>query len=96
MLTAHALKRSAQRGISSKICELLSEYGDQRFDGHGGVVRYFSKDSISDIIAVEGQDFFRKNHEKFRTYIIESSRNGQVITAARDYRKTQPWLRRFV
>lgn len=85
MLTNHALKRTAQRGITSEICDLLISYGDRKYDGHGGVVRYFSKQALREIAGEKGLDYCKRNYEKFRTYLVESSRDGDVITAAKDH-----------
>jgi len=44
--TTHALVRSQQRGVPSLISNWLIDYGSEVFDRHGGVVRYFSSQSI--------------------------------------------------
>jgi hypothetical protein len=37
-LTAHAAARMRQRSIPPVVIEWLDEFGDEYFDGHGGVV----------------------------------------------------------
>ncbi|SNX29558.1 hypothetical protein SAMN06295945_1938 [Polynucleobacter meluiroseus] len=81
MYTKHAQKRISQRGIQPFVCEMLLAYGEKRFDGHGGLIRYFSERSISRLISDKGISYCKKNIKSFRTYLVESTTDGGIITA---------------
>jgi len=40
-LTRHATRRSADRGIPPLIIEWLRTYGEEKYDGRGGVIRFY-------------------------------------------------------
>lgn len=80
MYTKHAEKRVNQRGISYEICDLLLSYGDEKFDGRGGVIQYFSEKSISLLISDRGVQFCKKNIKKFKAYLVKSAHDGSIIT----------------
>jgi len=84
MYTKHAEKRVQQRGISHEVCELLLSYGDEKFDGHGGIIQYFSEKSISLLISERGVQFCKKNIKKFKAYLVKSARDGSIITVGID------------
>ena len=44
-MTYHATIRSQQRGIPPLILQWLDLYGEEEYDGHGAVIRYFSRAS---------------------------------------------------
>jgi len=80
MYTKHAKKRIDQRGIQPFVCEMLLAYGEKKFDGHGGLIRYFSERSVSRLISDRGIDFCKKHIKSFRTYLVESTTDGGIIT----------------
>ena len=85
MKTKHALHRAQQRGIQANISELLKEHGDAKPAPRGCLVRYFGKKAIKEIESIYGHSFIAKNHEKLRTYLIESRADGAVITIGKLY-----------
>lgn len=85
MKTKHALHRAQQRGIQANIGELLQEHGDAKPAPKGCLVRYFGKKAIKEIESIYGHSFIAKNHEKLRTYLIESREDGAVITIGKLY-----------
>jgi hypothetical protein len=85
MKTKHALYRAQQRGIQANISELLKEHGDAKPAPRGCLVRYFGKKAIKEIESIYGHSFIAKNHEKLRTYLIESREDGAVITIGKLY-----------
>jgi hypothetical protein len=87
MKTKHALHRAQQRGIQANISELLKEHGDAKPAPRGCLVRYFGKKAIKEIESIYGHSFIAKNHEKLRTYLIESREDGAVITIGKLYQK---------
>mgnify|MGYP006280976591 CR=1 FL=1 len=80
MRSKHAQLRAQQRGISSATEELLHVYGEKKPARAGCVMKFFSKRSIDRIEKDYGHFFIAKNHEKFKTYLIESRTDNQVVT----------------
>jgi hypothetical protein len=81
-MTKHAKVRMQQRAIPPLVEQLLDEYGEQQFDGHGGVICYFSKESRRRMEQAMGRDPVRVLERYFDYYKVESSRDGCVITIA--------------
>lgn len=80
MNTAHAKARAQQRGIPPLIDHWLDEFGEMEYDGHGGVIRFFSHASVRAMEREFGSAPVRKLAEYFRAYKVESSHDGQVFT----------------
>lgn len=80
MYTKHAQKRINQRGIPLFVCEMLLAYGEEKFDGHGGLIRYFSERSVSRLISDKGIGFCKKHIKSLRAYLVESATDGGIIT----------------
>jgi len=85
MRTKHALQRAQQRGIKADISCLLQEYGDARPAPGGCLIRYFGKKAIKEIESIFGHSFIAKNHEKLKTYLIETRDDQVVITVGKLY-----------
>lgn len=85
MKTKHAIHRAQQRGIQANIGELLKEHGDAKPAPKGCLMRYFGKKAIKEIESIYGHSFVAKNHEKLKTYFIESRDSGAVITIGKLY-----------
>jgi hypothetical protein len=64
----------------------LLDYGEESFDGHGGVVRYFSPRSIRQLERDIGQAPLKRLSEFLRCYLVQASNGGQVITVGKRYR----------
>lgn len=84
----HATVRAQQRGVPPLIQDWLLDYGEEQFDGHGGVVRYFSKVCIRKMEEDIEKSTLKRMSEYFRCYLIQSSSDGAVITVGKRY-KTQ-------
>jgi hypothetical protein len=78
--SSHALSRAQQRGIPRGIDILLDQFGEEEYDGHGGVFRYFSRTSRRAMEREFGASFVRKIAEYFDAYKVESSHDGKTIT----------------
>jgi len=83
--TKHAEIRSQQRGISHGIEYLLQVYGDARPAPGSCLIRYFGKKAIKEIESIYGHSFIAKNHEKLKTYLIETRDDQVVITVGKLY-----------
>ena len=86
MRSKHAELRAQQRGISRETEDLLHVYGEKKPARGGCVMKFFSKRSIDRIEKDFGHFFIAKNHEKFKTYLIESRADNQVITLGKLYK----------
>jgi len=78
-LTYHATIRSQQRGIPPLILQWLDLYGEEQYDGHGAVIRYFSRASRRAMEKDFGSSPIRKLSEFLNAYKVESH-DGVVIT----------------
>jgi hypothetical protein len=84
--TTHAQQRAQQRGVPPLVMHWLLDYGEEDFDGRGGVVRYFSSRSIRQLERDVGQTPLRRMWEFLRCYLVQASSGGQVITVGKRYR----------
>ena len=84
--TKHAHLRAQQRGISLETEQLLQAYGEKRPAPGGCVLKFFSKKSIQRIEKDYGHFFIAKNHEKLKTYLIESRENHGIVTLGKLYK----------
>ena len=81
--TEHAATRSQQRGIPRLIVDWLVGYGEEIYDGRGGVVRYFSRRSVRQMERDFGCVPLRRMSEYFRCYLVEAVDNGSIITTGK-------------
>ncbi len=78
--TNHASLRSQQRGIPPLVSEWLLDFGDEAYDGHGGVVRYFTPKSVRKVEKAIGREPVRRMAEFLRCYLVQSSADGTILT----------------
>ena len=78
--TKHAEIRAQQRAIPPLICHWLDIFGEEKYDGHGGVIKFFSRASIRAMEREFGGAPIRKLSEYFQAYKVESSHDGSTIT----------------
>lgn len=78
--SAHACQRAQQRCIPPLIDEWLDRFGEEEYDGHGGIKRYFSKKSRRAMEREFGREPVRRMADKLTAYRVESSKDGKVIT----------------
>ena len=83
MKTVHATIRAQQRGVPPLIEDWLLDYGAEQFDGHGGVVRYFSNDCIRKMERDIGKAPLKQMSEYLRCYLVQDSSDGTVITVGK-------------
>ncbi len=83
--TRHASLRKQQRGVPPLISDWLISYGDEQFDGKGGVIRFFSKEGIRRLEKDVGSDPLKRLSEFMRCYLVQSSKDGSVITQGKRY-----------
>lgn len=78
--STHARIRAQQRGIPPLIDQWLDEYGEEQFDGHGGVIVFLTKRSRRRMEREMGREPVRRLEEFLDTYKIVSSHDGHTIT----------------
>ncbi len=91
MKTQHAIKRSQQRGIPPLIQQWLLDYGEENFNEHGMIIRYFTAQSIRSMERDFGRDPLRRLSEYLRCYLVESAYDGAVITVGKRHNNTHIW-----
>ena len=79
MNTKHAEVRAQQRGIPPMVDQLLDLYGQEEYDGRGGVVLYLSKHSIRSMERDLGRRPVSRLAEWFDAYKVKTT-DGQTIT----------------
>jgi hypothetical protein len=89
--TAHATTRAQQRGIPPLISSWLVDYGHEIYDGHGGIVRCFTRDSIRAMEKEIGRAPIRRMSEYLRCYLVQSTDDGVVITVGKRHHKKRLW-----
>lgn len=87
MKTEHAKIRAQQRGIPPLIESWLSLYGEAQHDGHGGICRYFSKNSLRKMEHDFGRVPLRRLSDFFDCYLVEASDSGATITVGHRFSK---------
>jgi hypothetical protein len=87
----HAEERAQQRGVPPLITTWLLAYGEANFDGHGGVVRYFTRTSIRRMERELGAAPVRRLWEYLRCYLVQSSGDGTVITVGKRHKNRRIW-----
>ena len=80
MFTNHAQHRNQQRSIPPIIHKWLSEFGEERYDGHGCIKVFFSSRSKKNMEQEFGRRFVRENKKYLSAYRVESSSNGLCVT----------------
>ena len=76
----HAEIRSQQRGIPPFIDQLLDLYGNEQFDGHGGIVLFWDRSSIRRMERDMGREPVRLLSTWRNAYKVKSSIDGHTIT----------------
>ena len=78
-LSTHAAIRSQQRGIPPLVMQWLDQFGEECYDGHGAIIRYFSRASRREMEREFGCDLVSKLSQYLKAYKVETP-EGTVIT----------------
>lgn len=86
VLTEHAQVRLQQRGIAENWIPLIMKYGKKLHDNHGGI-KYFMTSRLTRklIDLMRGKCSIQQLEKLKGIYVIVSSDNTTVITAAHKY-----------
>jgi hypothetical protein len=90
-ISDHARHRGQQRGVPPLIHLWLLDYGAEQYDGHGGIVRYFTAQRIRQLERDVGREPVRRMAEFLRCYLVQSSDDGTVITVGKRHGKKRVW-----
>ena len=74
-----AARRAQQRGIPPLAEQWLDEYGEEDYDGHGAIRRYFSYQSVKALERAVGRDPVRRLSHYLDAYKVEAL-DGKTIT----------------
>lgn len=86
LFTQHSRKRMQQRGITEKAIKYLIEYGELKFDGHGGKVYYLNKRNRNLIPSCLTKNQFNEIREQLNSFVVLSHRD-EVITVGHRYKR---------
>ena len=83
MYTTHAKVRMQQRGIPSRVVELLLDYGERVPARRGAEIFYFGNRGRSRVRLNEGPDLMRRLDGRLHDYVVVA--DGQVVTCSKRY-----------
>lgn len=78
--TTHASQRAQQRCVPPLVADWLDRYGEEQYDGRGGVVRYFSNASIRRMERDFGRAPVARLSGYLNCYLVQSSHDHSIIT----------------
>jgi hypothetical protein len=87
MNSRHSEIRSQQRCIPRFVDDLLEAYGQETYDGHGGLIRYFDKRSLRQMERDMGREPVRMFSCWHDAYKVVSVSDGGLITIGHRYRR---------
>jgi len=91
--TQHAKVRQQQRGIPQLVQDWLIDFGQEQYDGKGGIVRFFNRTSLRLMEKAFGQAPIARMSEYLRCYLVQDSHDGSIITLGKRY--TQAHIYRY-
>lgn len=86
-MSRHASIRAQQRGIPPLIDQWLDLYGHEEYDGRGGIVVYFDKQSRRAMERDMGREPIRKCEEWLDVYKVVESDKGKIITLGHRFKR---------
>ena len=87
MRSLHAARRSQQRGIPPLVDQWLTQFGEEQYDGHGGVIRYFSRRSIRCLERSVGRAPLARLASYLDCYKVESCDDGHTVTIGHRFKR---------
>ena len=86
-MSHHSKTRQQQRGIPPMIEEWLDRYGEEVYDGHGGVVLFFNKKSRRKLEHDFGREPVRRCSEWLDAYKVLATDSGETLTVGHRYKR---------
>jgi hypothetical protein len=79
-ISNHASSRIQKRAVPPIVLDWLQDYGSERHDGRGAVIRYFDRAAKARLEQVCGRRFVQANKKYLAVYMIEDSAGRALIT----------------
>ncbi|WP_018436858.1 DUF4258 domain-containing protein [Paraburkholderia atlantica] len=79
-MSLHAKKRCSQRGISAESIRLVRAFGEQEFDGHGGMRYLMTSDAMAKLVRVVGRT--QRLDALAGMYVVVSADDETIVTAS--------------
>ena len=89
MNTKHAQKQGQRRGLVPIADEALDRYGQERYDGHGGIIVIMTKASRRAMERDWGHRAVSKLWELLKDAYKVMTTDGQTITVGHRYQRIQ-------
>lgn len=87
--TQHAKVRQQQRGIPPLVQDWLIDFGQEQYDGNGGVIRFFDRSSLRCMERTLGHAQVARMSEYLRCYLVQDSHDGSIITLGKRHVQTR-------
>jgi hypothetical protein len=78
--TYHFERRCQQRGIPLQVIQYLQDFGQEEYDSHGAIKKYFGHQSVKAMRRSLGANFVGLISKFLNAYLVESVETGQIIT----------------
>jgi predicted SnoaL-like aldol condensation-catalyzing enzyme len=85
-ITHHAGARCQQRGIPPFILDCLDHFGEEVYDGHGAIIRYFTRVSRRKMERELGRDLVSKLAQYLDIYKVVNHDNDLITAGHRNKR----------
>lgn len=85
-LTEHAMEQARRRGISPIHVQLLYQYGAEKFDNHGCIIRYFNKNNFKRLLGNDYEKYKDIMQDHLNIYLVESL-TGLIITVGHQIKR---------
>jgi hypothetical protein len=80
MTSTHAKRRMQQRGIPPLVMNWLMQFGQMRYDHHGGILYYFDRRSRRQLEREVGSKVVARLSEFLDAYVVSSVCDETIIT----------------
>lgn len=80
VISTHASARIQKRSVPPIVLDWLQDYGSERYDGRGAVIRYFDRAAKARLEQACGHHFVQTNKKYLAVYLIEDTGGQCLIT----------------
>jgi hypothetical protein len=87
MTSKHARRRMQQRSIPPLVLTWLLEFGQMRYDHHGGIVYYFDRHSRRKLEHAVGSRVVARLSDYLNAYVVSSTGDEALITVGHRYKR---------
>jgi hypothetical protein len=79
-ISSHASRRIQKRSVPPIVLDWLQDYGSERYDGCGAVIRYFDRAAKARLKQACGHRFVHANKKYLAIYMVEDTGGQSLIT----------------